>query len=68
MRTEISNEGFYKALPQSVRCKAFPGGSAVKNPPAMQEIQEIWVQSLGQEDPLEESMTTHSNILVWRIP
>ena len=68
MRTEISNEGFYKALPHSVRCKAFPGGSAVKNPSEMQEIQEIWVQSLGQEDPLEESMTTHSNILVWRIP
>ena len=68
MRTEISNEGFYKVLPQSVTCKTFPGGSVVKNPPAMQEIQEIWVQSLGQEDPLEESMTTHSNILAWRIP
>ena len=37
----------------------------VKNLPAMWET---WVQSLGQEDPLEESMTTHSNILVWRIP
>ena len=37
----------------------------VKNPPAMQEI---WVQSLGWEDPLEEEMATHSNILVWRIP
>ena len=35
----------------------------VKNPPAMQEIQEMWVHSLGQEDPLEESMTTHSSIL-----
>ena len=49
-------------------CKAFPGGSVVKNPPAMQEIEEIWVQSLVQEDTLEESMTTHSNILAWRIP
>ena len=68
MRTEISNEGFYKVLPQSMICKAFPGGSVVKNPPAMQEIEEIWVQSLGQEDTLEESMTTHSNILAWRIP
>jgi len=29
---------------------------------------EIWVQSLGQEDPLEESMATHSSILAWRIP
>ena len=37
----------------------------VKNLPAMQETQ---VQSLGQEDPLEEGMTTHSSILAWRIP
>ena len=29
---------------------------------------EIWVQSLGWEDPLEEGMATHSNILTWRIP
>ena len=29
---------------------------------------EIWVQSLGWEDPLEEDMATHSNILAWRIP
>ena len=36
----------------------------VKNPPAMQETQ---VQSLGQEDPLEEVLATHSSILVWRI-
>ena len=36
----------------------------VKNLPAMQEIQ---VQSLGQEDPLEKGMATHSNILAWRI-
>ena len=39
----------------------------VKNPPAMQEPQEMQVQSLGQEDPLEEGMATHSNILTWRI-
>ena len=37
----------------------------VKNPPVMQEMQ---VQPLGQEDPLEEGMTTHSSILAWRIP
>ena len=36
----------------------------VKNLPAMQET---WVQSLGQEDPLEKGMATHSSILVWRI-
>ena len=40
----------------------------VKNPPAMQETQEMWVQSLGQEDPLEEGMATHSSILALRIP
>ena len=35
-----------------------------KNLPAMSET---WVQSLGQEDPLEEGMTTHPSILAWRI-
>ena len=34
----------------------------------MQETKEMRVQSLGQEDPLEEAMATHSSILVWRIP
>ena len=37
----------------------------LKRLPAMQEA---WVLSLGQEDPLEKEMTTHSNILAWRIP
>ena len=46
----------------------FPHGSTVKNLPAMQELQEMWIQSLGWEDPLEEAMATHSNILAWRIP
>ena len=31
-------------------------------------VQEIWVRSLGQEDPLEKGMTIHSSILAWRIP
>ena len=31
-------------------------------------MQEIWVRSLGQEDPLEKEMATHSSILAWRIP
>ena len=43
----------------------FPGGSAVKDLPAMQET---WVQSLGWEDALEEGMATHSSILAWGIP
>ena len=37
----------------------------VKNPPAVQETQ---VSSLGQEDPLEKGMATHSSILAWKIP
>ena len=37
----------------------------VKNLPAMWEN---WIRSLGQEDPLEKGMATHSNILAWRIP
>ena len=40
----------------------------VKTPPAMQETSETRVRSLGQEDPLEEEMATHSSILAWRIP
>ena len=40
----------------------------VKNPPAVQEPQEMQVQFLGQEDPVEEGMATHSRILAWRIP
>ena len=40
----------------------------VKNPPAMQEMQKTGVQSLGQEDPLEAGMATHSSVLAWRIP
>ena len=42
-----------------------PGGSVVKNLPAVQEPR---VQSLGREDPLDKGMTTQSNILAWRIP
>ena len=37
----------------------------IKNPTAMQET---WVQSLGQEDPLEKGRATHSSILAWTIP
>ena len=34
----------------------------------MQETEETWVRSLGQEDALEEDMATHSSTLAWRIP
>ena len=35
---------------------------------SMQETQGMWVQSLGQEDPLEEEMATHFGIAAWKIP
>ena len=47
------------------REEVFPSDSDGKNPPAMQEA---WVQTLGQKDPLEKEMATHSNILAWKIP
>ena len=40
----------------------------VNEPPAMQEVRETLVPSLGGEDPLEEEMATHSSILAWEIP
>ena len=40
----------------------------VKNPPAMQEMQEMQARPLGREDCLDEGMGTHSSILAWRIP
>ena len=42
-----------------------PVAQMVMNLPAMRET---WVQSLGQGDPLEKGMATHSSILAWRIP
>ena len=49
---------------QGVRVRAFLVVQMVKNLPTMQ----IWVWSLGQEDPLEKKMATHSRILTWKIP
>ena len=42
----------------------FPGDSVVKNLPT---VQETWVKSLGQEDPVEKEMATCSNILAWKM-
>ena len=50
------------------RPRGFPGSSVVKNPPASAGDQEMWVPSLGQEDPLEEEMASYSSILAWEIP
>ena len=49
-------------------CTNFPSGSAVKNLPARQVMQETQVWSLGGEDLLEKGMATHSSVLAWRIP
>ena len=48
---------------EAIFSSGLPGGSIVQNMPA-----EMQVQSLGQEDPLEKDMATHSNILFWSIP
>ena len=48
--------------------RGFSGGSVVKNPPALQKVQESQVRSLDWEDPLEEGLATHSSILAWKIP
>jgi len=55
----------YRKLTPTGHKGVFPGGSVLKNLPAMQEM---GVQSLSQEDPLEEKMVTHISILAWRIP
>ena len=52
-------------MPGAVKEVGFSSCSAVNNPPAMQET---WVPSLGQEDPLEKEMAIHSRILAREIP
>ena len=52
-------------LPQPLSLEEFPDGSVVKNTPAMQETH-VW--SLGQEDPLEKDMATHSSIIAKEVP
>ena len=47
--------------------QVFPGDSVVKNRPAVQEMQEMWVWSLGWEDPLEKEIATHPATLDWEI-
>ena len=48
-------------------CVTKEGLQLVKNPP-VQETQEVQVQSLGWEDPLEKEMATHTSVLAWKIP
>ena len=53
---------------QLLDLEGFPGGTNGKEPTCQCRRHEIWVQSLGWEDPLEEGMATHSIILALRIP
>ena len=46
----------------------FPDGASDKEPTSQWWVKKTLVQSLGQEDPLEDGMATHSSILAWRIP
>ena len=48
--------------------KDFPGGTSGKEPTCQCRRHETWIQSLGQEDPLEEGMATHFSIVAWKIP
>ena len=52
----------------SILSQGFPVGSVVKNLPAIQELQETQVQSLGWEDPLEKGVATDFSLLAWKIP
>ena len=63
----IINDAF-QLLQFSSLSRGFPSGSAVKNPPAMQELPETWVQIPGWEDPSEERTATQSSILAEKIP
>ena len=49
-------------------CKASQVALVVRTCLPVQEIQEMWIQSLGQEGPLEKEMVTLSSVLAWRIP
>ena len=46
----------------------FPGGASGKEPACECRRHETWVQSVDQEEPLEEEMATHSSIFAWQIP
>ena len=56
------NKYFFNSIKEEKRNS---GGSAVKN---LTAVKEMWVQSLGQEYPLEKKIATHSSILAWEIP
>ena len=57
-----------REIPQDITYMYFPGGTTGKEPACQFRIHEMWVWSLGQEDPLEKETAAHSSILAWRIP
>ena len=65
---EKLTEEIVYSFPHNSRALGFPKALVVKIHLTMQEMRETQVRSLGQEDPLEEDMATHSNILAWKIP
>ena len=61
--TRIFTMKYYSAIKEG-----FPGSASGKEPACQCRRQEMWVQSLDQEDPLEKEMATHPSILAWEIP
>ena len=68
VRASVMQDGTFLQICCTAVCIYIPSGSVVKNPPAMQEMQQTQVRSLGWEDHLEQEIATHSRILAWRIP
>ena len=63
----LSTEVLIHIYGMSMYFRGFPSGASGKESAAVQEMQETWIQSLGEEDPLEQKITTHSSILAWEI-
>ena len=58
----------YEIIMMYIITRAFQVVLEVKKPSCQSRRNETWIQSLGQEDPLEQGMAIHSSILAWRIP
>ena len=63
-----ADSNFYRDKWKYTASGIYPVAQVVKNLPVIQETEEMQVQSLDQEDPLEEGMTTHSSILSGKNP
>ena len=67
VRASVTQDVTFLQICSTAMCIYIPSGSAVKTPPAMQEMQQMQGQSLGWEDHQEQEMATHCRILAWRI-